>query len=109
MAINLTKAGGIILSFIGGLLSIFLFGFMLMFIFPELQILGSVFIMIFRTIMIIGGVITLIGAFISLFTNTPDGLSIVWKIVLIGAIIGGGNIPAIIGAMQFRWYIKDIQ
>jgi len=59
--------------------------------------------------MIIGGVITLIGAFMSLFSNTPDSLRTVWIIVLIGAIVGGGNVLAILGAMQFKWYIKDIQ
>jgi hypothetical protein len=59
--------------------------------------------------MIIGGIITLVGAFMSLFTTTPDSIRIVWIIILIGAIVGGGNIVSILGAMQFRWYIKDIQ
>jgi hypothetical protein len=107
--ILMSRAGGIILSFIGGLLSIFLFGFALMFIYPEFQILGSLFISVFQTIMITGGIITLVGTFMSLFTNTPDSIRIAWIIILIGGLVGGGNILSILGAMQFRWYIKDIR
>jgi len=105
----MSRVGGIILSFIGGLLSIFFYGMMLLVIYPEFQILGSLFVSIFKTIMIIGGIITIVGAFMSLFTNTPDSIRIAWKIILFGGIVGGGNILSILGAMQFRWYIKDIK
>ncbi len=105
----MSRVGGIILSFIGGLLSIFFFGMLLLVLYPEFQILGSLFVSIFKTFMIIGGIITIIGAFISLFTNTPDSIRIVWITILIGGLVGGGNILSILGAMQFRWYIKDIK
>ncbi|MBY8992096.1 MAG: hypothetical protein KGD58_15230 [Candidatus Lokiarchaeota archaeon] len=105
----MTRVGGIILGLIGGFVSIFLFGFMLMIIYPEFEILGSVFILTFRIIMTIGGIITLVGVFISLFTKTPDSIRIAWIIILIGGLVGGGNILSILGAMQFKWYIKDIE
>ena len=104
----MSKVGGIILGLIGGLISIFL-GVTLKLLFPEFEILGDVFISVFRTIMIIGGIITLIGVFISLFTKKPDSIRIAWIIILIGGLLGGGNVISIIGAMQFKWYIKDIQ
>jgi hypothetical protein len=104
----MTKVGGIILGLIGGLISIFL-GSMLKVLFPEFEILGDLFILVFQTIMIIGGIITLVGVFISLFTKTPNSIRMVWIIILVGGLLGGGNILSILGAMQFRWYIKDIQ
>ena len=104
----MSKLGGIILGLIGGLINIFL-GVMLKVIFPEFEILGDIFIIVFQTIMIIGGIITLAGVFISLFTKTPNSIRIAWIIILIGGLVGGVNILSILGAMQFKWYIKDIQ
>lgn len=98
----MSKAGGIVLSIIGGILSIVLFGMLLQILYPEFLILGRIFITIFQSVMILGGVITLIGALISIFAKTENFKKLAWITVLIGAIIGGGNIIAIFGAVQLK-------
>lgn len=104
----MSKAGGITLSIIGGFVSIVLFGILLVVIYPEFQIFGSLFLTIFQTIVIIGGTISILGAFISIFAKTQKVLQAAWIIVLIGAILGGGNILSIAGAIQIRKMMYSI-
>ena len=98
----MSKEGGIALSIFGGILSITVFGILILVLYPEFLIFGRLFVTIFQVVMIIGGVITLIGAFISIFAKTEDNKKLAWITVLIGAILGGGNIISIFGAMQLK-------
>lgn len=104
----MSKAGGIALSIIGGLISIVVFGMLLIVIYPEFQIFGSLFLIIFQTIVIIGGIISILGACISIFAKTQKILQFAWITVLIGAILGGGNILSIAGAIMIRKTKYDI-
>ncbi|MFW9771419.1 MAG: hypothetical protein ACFFBY_08525 [Promethearchaeota archaeon] len=98
----MSKAAGIALSIIGGIISIVLFGFLLLVIYPEFLIFGSLFILIFQTVVIIGGIISILGGIISIFAKTQKSISFAWITILIGAILGGGNILSIIGAVQIK-------
>lgn len=97
----ISKAGGMILAIIGGLISLVVLGFLLLVIYPEILILGEVFANTFKLICIIGGIVTLVGVLISAIK--PE---VGWIVILIGAILGGGNILSIVGAIMIK---KDIQ
>lgn len=87
---------GIVLGVIGGMISI-LIGLFMPILYPEFYIFGEAFVTIFQTVVLIGGILCLIGSFIT-FKN----LKIAWILVLVGAILGGGNIICIIGAVQIK-------
>jgi len=86
--------GGFIISLIGGLSSIAL-GFGIPFVYPELVYYIEDAMLILQTIMIIGGVVSIIGA-ILIFSKPKLG----GAIVLVGGFIAGINIITIIGASR---------
>ena len=98
----MSKAGGILLSIIGGIISIVVFGIFIFVIYPEFLIFGRLFAIIFQSTMIVGGIITIIGAMISAFSKSLKSIKIAWITILVGAILGGGNILSIFGAIQIK-------
>ena len=98
----MSKIGGIILSILGGTLSIVVFGVLLVALYPDLLILVRVFVTIFQAFMIMGGVLTLLGAFISILAKDEVNKKLGYIIIEIGAITGGINIISILGATQLR-------
>jgi hypothetical protein len=60
------------------------------------------FVTIFRTVVIIGGIASILGGLIAIFSKTPKLMQVSWIIVLIGGIVGGGNTLSIIGAVQLK-------
>ena len=97
-----SKNIGLILSFVGGIVSFGLY-FLIPFIFldyveyPNLYKIASFIGLILQIMCIIGGIIIIIGAFISIAKE-----EIGWKVILIGGLIGGVNILSIIGAIMLR-------
>ncbi|MHA1391554.1 MAG: OmpL47-type beta-barrel domain-containing protein, partial [Promethearchaeota archaeon] len=93
--------GGIIISLIGGSISILL-GFGLPFIYPEIaDSIGAIFL-ILQIAMIIGGIISIIGAFL-VFYKPRLGSSI----VTVGSLISGINIITIAGASRILKKLRD--
>ena len=84
-------------SILGGLLSIMI-SLLISIIYPELYIFGSIFMVILQIAMFCGGLLTIAGAIFS-YKNLKLGRTL----VLIGAILGGGNI---ITLSSLR-YLKD--
>ncbi|MFX1346758.1 MAG: hypothetical protein ACFFAI_16800 [Promethearchaeota archaeon] len=97
----ISKGGGFALGILGGTISIIL-GLLLLVLFPEFEIFGRLFITIFQLITILGGIVTIIGTFIFLLIETSNTAKLSWIIVLIGAILGGGNIISIFAAVQIK-------
>ncbi|MFX1375610.1 MAG: hypothetical protein ACFFA0_07345 [Promethearchaeota archaeon] len=96
----MSKIGGIILSISGGIISL-LVGIFILVLFPEFKILG-IFAVIFQIFLIIGGILTLIGDFISIRAKTEKDNNLAWKIILAGAMIGGVNILSFAGAVALK-------
>jgi len=93
--------GGIIISLIGGSISILL-GFGLPFIYAEIaNSMGAVFL-ILQSAMIIGGIVSIIGAFL-VFYKPRLGSSI----VAVGSLISGINIITIAGASRILKKLRD--
>ncbi len=84
-------------SILGGLLSIII-SLLISIIYPELYFFGSVFMVILQIVMFSGGLLTIAGAIYS-YKNLKSGR----RLVLIGAILGGGNIITLISLK----YLKD--
>jgi len=98
----MSKVAGVILSVIGGSLSLLL-GLFIFDIYPEFLIFGELFVLTFQIILILGGVISLFGALLSYIRP-----KLAWIIILIGALLGGGNILTIFGAIQIKKF-KDTE
>ena len=98
----MSKEGGIALSIFGGILSITVFGILILVLYPEFLILGRLFVTIFQFMLISGGVLTIIGTIIFLVVDTSKTAKIAWIIILIGAILGGGNIISIFAAVKTK-------
>ncbi|MFX0081119.1 MAG: hypothetical protein ACFE94_05140 [Candidatus Hodarchaeota archaeon] len=95
-----SKTGGFALGILGGTISI-LIGSLILVLYPEFLILGMLFVTIFQFITILGGVITVIGTIIFLRFETSKTAKIAWITVLIGGILGGGNLLSIFVAQKY--------
>jgi len=84
--------GGIIYSIIGGLSSILL-GFYIPDVFSGITSVMGEFVIILQTITISGGIITLFGVMVAIFTPKTGGI-----IIIIGGLVAGLNFISIIGA-----------
>ena len=93
--------GGFIISLIGGLTSIAL-GFGIPFVYPELVYYMEDVVLILQTFMIIGGIVSIVGAILVFFNPKLGGV-----IVLVGSFIAGLNIISIIGASRIFKKIRD--
>ena len=93
--------GGFIISLIGGLTSIAL-GFGIPFVYPELVYYMEDVMLILQTFMIIGGIVSIVGAILVFFNPKLGGV-----IVLVGSFIAGLNIISIIGASRILKKIRD--
>ena len=92
-SVNISEfLGGIIISLIGGSISILL-GFGLPFIYPEIAYFMEDIFILLQIIMIIGGIVSIIGAFL-VFYKPRLGSSI----VVVGSLISGINIITVAGA-----------
>ncbi|MBY8991319.1 MAG: hypothetical protein KGD58_11240 [Candidatus Lokiarchaeota archaeon] len=96
-----SKTGGSVLGILGGAVSI-LIGSLMLVLYPEFLILGRLFVTIFQFILISGGVLTIIGTIVFLGVDTSKTAKIAWIIILIGAILGGGNIISIFAAVKIK-------
>ena len=94
--INISKVSGVILSLIGGIISL-LIGLFIFDLYPQFLFFGELFVLIFQIILILGGIISLSGALLSFIRP-----KLAWIIILIGGLLGGGNILTIIGAGQIK-------
>jgi hypothetical protein len=89
--VNNINKGGFALSLLGGIISLFL-GFVIPWIYPEFYIFGELFVISFQIILIIGGIITILGAI--LYAANVYSARV---LILIGSIVGGINIISIFG------------
>lgn len=103
--IIITEAKGLLLAALGALYSLFFMPWYLLIRTQELEPIESMpqaynSMMLFTTIVqwmcIIGGIIILVGVAISI-----GNAGIGWKVILAGAIVGGGNVLAIVAAIVF--------
>jgi len=93
--------GGFIISLIGGFSSIAL-GFGLPFVYPELLYYMEDTMLIIQTIMIIGDVVSIIGAILIFAKPKLGGV-----IVLVSGFIAGINIITVIGASRIFKKIRS--
>lgn len=94
--INMSRVAGVILSLIGGLISLLL-GLFLHDLYPEFLFFGEFFVLTFQICLILGGLISFTGVLLSYIR-----LKLAFIIILIGGLLGGGNILTLIGAGQIR-------
>ena len=92
----MSRIAGVILSLIGGSISLFL-GLFLIDLYPEFLFFGEAFVLIFQICVILGGLISFAGVLLSYIHP-----KLAWIIILIGSLLGGGNILTIIGAIQIK-------
>lgn len=92
----MSRVAGVILGLIGGLISLFL-GLFLDTFYPEFLFFGELFISILQICMILGSLISFAGVLLSYIHQK-------WAfiIILIGGLLGGGNIFTLIGAGQIK-------
>ena len=81
---------------IGGLISLVL-GISLPWIYPEFYLIGEVFVLTFQTVLIIGGIVTIVGAILYVADKSYSSIFIV-----IGGLLGGLNIITLWGLRQMR-------
>ncbi|MFX0005588.1 MAG: hypothetical protein ACFFA7_06580 [Promethearchaeota archaeon] len=89
---SISKKTGIIISIIGGIFTI-LISFAIPTLYPELSSIGPNFVMILQIVTIIGGIITIVGGLLSLKAALISGI-----LVILGGIVGGGNIISFVAA-----------
>ncbi len=91
------KNQGATIAIVGGFLSFFI-AFLIPIAYPELiEYLGSSFIQIMQVVIIMGGVLSIIGA-LCVLGNKKMGKTI----ILIGALLSGVNIITIAGAAKIK-------
>jgi len=98
---NFEFLGGFIISLIGGLTSIAL-GFGIPFVYPEMVYYMEDFIMILQSIMIYGGIVSIVGSLLVLYKPKLGG-----TIVMAGGFIAGINIITILGAKSIFKKLKN--
>lgn len=81
---------------IGGLISLIL-GISLAWIFPEFYLFGEEFVLIFQTVLIIGGILTIVGAILYIADIPYSSI-----FVMIGGLLGGMNIITLWGLKLIR-------
>ncbi|MGB5910985.1 MAG: DNRLRE domain-containing protein [Promethearchaeia archaeon] len=92
----MSRVAGVILSLIGGLISLLL-GLFIYDLFPEFLFFGELFVSTFQICLILGGLISFAGVLLSYIRQ-----KLAFIIILIGGLLGGGNILTLIGAGQIR-------
>ena len=96
-----SKGGGVVLGILGGGLSV-LIGVLLVWLYPDFQILGNLFVTTFQVIVISGGILSIIGSLLFLGVWDSRTARMTWVLVLLGAILGGGNIVSIFAAVKLK-------
>ena len=96
-----SKGGGVVLGILGGGLSV-LIAVLLVWIYPEFQIFGNLFVTTFQVIVILGGLLSIIGSLLFLGVRDSRTGRMTWVLVLLGAILGGGNILSIFAAVKLK-------
>ncbi|MFX0028799.1 MAG: hypothetical protein ACFE8B_06290 [Candidatus Hermodarchaeota archaeon] len=96
-----TSKSGVVLGILGGTLSI-LIGVLLLVLYPEFQIFGSLFLTIFQTVLILGGILAISGSILHLLAKNLMIAKQAWIFVLLGAILGGGNVFSIFAAVKLK-------
>lgn len=96
-----TSRSGVVLGITGGALSI-LIGVLLAVLYPEFQIFGSLFVTLFQNVVILGGILSIAGALLCLGVKSSRNAKQAWILVLLGAILGGGNILSIAAAVKLK-------
>lgn len=81
---------------IGGLISLVI-GISLPWIYPEFYLIGEEFVLTFQTVLIIGGILTIVGAILYVTNIAYSSIFIV-----IGGLLGGINIITLWGLRQMR-------
>ena len=95
--------GGFIISLIGGLTSIAL-GFGIPFVYPELVYYMEDFIIILQSIIIYGGIVSIVGSIIVFFKPKLGG-----TIILVGGFIAGINIITFLGGSRILKKNKELE
>lgn len=83
-------------SLLGGVISL-ISGCIIPWIFPEFYIFGEIFVLSFQIILIIGGLITILGAI--LYTMNAHSSRV---LILIGSLVGGLNIISLLAWRKIR-------